>query len=97
VDAGRTIPEARLVINSGVSVIAIGVGVEDQRELEAIASQKRFVLNVNGFEDLDALALRMAHPLCGGSGKYRPVGLLCNCISSVGKDSNMVVWTITSY
>ena len=68
-NAQQTIPEARLVINSGVSVIAIGVGVEDQRELEGIVSQKRFVLNVPSFDDLNDLALRMAYPLCEGS-KY---------------------------
>ena len=69
VDDGQTLPEARLLSNAGVAIIAVGIGVDDQRELQAIASQSRFVINVASFDDLDDLALRMAHPLCASTGE----------------------------
>ena len=69
VDSGQTIPEARLVTNAGVTVIAIGIALSDTRELKSIASQPRFMFNVDNFDDLEELALKMVIPLCSGSCK----------------------------
>ena len=70
INASQTVAEARLVSNAGVTVITIGIGLSDTSEIESIASQPRFVINVDSFDDLEELALTMATPLCTGSCRF---------------------------
>ena len=68
VNGSLTIPEARLVKNSGATIAGIGVGLGDRRELEEIVSHpaSRFAKYVASFDHLEDIAPLFVHGLCRG-------------------------------
>ena len=63
-----TTGEARQLKAAGLAIAAIGVKMEDLRELVSVVSDPadRFMITVDDFEDLPKLGPRMAFGLCRG-------------------------------
>ena len=72
INSRRTIPEAELSRNVGVHIYAIGIGLTDTRELNAIASlpasDNSFA--VNDFDELSGLEKRIFSAICEGMLNY---------------------------
>ena len=51
----------------GITIISVGVGILNRRELEMMSSNPQtHVLVVRRFRDLDGVANKILHPLCRG-------------------------------
>lgn len=63
----NTIQEADLLKNTGVTVIAIGIGSGiKQTELQNIATDPQHVFNVSGFDALKSIVQELQDKACGG-------------------------------
>lgn len=67
-DPSETIRAAKNVHGDGVIVYAIGIANADQNELEQIASDKRYVINVPNFDEsiLSAVQVSISRLACEG-------------------------------
>jgi collagen type VI alpha len=73
VNAEQTIPEAELARKQGIHIFAIGVGVSDSWELNAIASQppERNTFLVNQFSELWNISEKLIDGTCKGNNSCR--------------------------
>ncbi|XP_069108494.1 cartilage matrix protein-like [Argopecten irradians] len=69
INSRRTIPEAQKAKGAGIDIYAIGIGLAETSELQAIASEPLtdFLYTVRGFEDLHHLKNRMFESICPGN------------------------------
>lgn len=68
INSARTVPEAQAAHSEGIHVYAIGVGLTDTRELDAIATppSSRNSFAVNDFDELNFLYQRIFASACPG-------------------------------
>ena len=65
VDAGLTIPNAKLLKNREFSIISVGIGNDiNQTELDAIASTKQDVYNVDGYDRVNDILEGLLKTTC---------------------------------
>ncbi|KAL3854705.1 hypothetical protein ACJMK2_013963 [Sinanodonta woodiana] len=69
INARRTIPEAELARTAGIHIYAIGIGLSDTKELDAIATPpaRENSFAVLDFNELAGLAFQMYSSICPGS------------------------------
>lgn len=68
INSRRTIPEAELARNEGIHIYAIGIGLQDTRELDGIATppKEENSFNVQSFDELSVLSERVFEAFCPG-------------------------------
>lgn len=68
VNSRRTIPEAELARNAGIHIYAIGIGLQDTKELDAMATPPKEdnSFNVQSFDELSVLSERVFEAFCPG-------------------------------
>ncbi|KAL3854733.1 hypothetical protein ACJMK2_013983 [Sinanodonta woodiana] len=68
INAGRTVPEAQLARADGIHIYAIGIGLPDTRELDAIASPpaSENSFSVRSFDELKGIKQKVFSSLCPG-------------------------------
>ncbi|XP_025106489.1 collagen alpha-3(VI) chain-like isoform X11 [Pomacea canaliculata] len=74
INSARTVPEAQAAHSEGIHVYAIGVGLTDTRELDAIATPpaSRNSFAVNDFDELNFLYQRIFASACPGVFTFPP-------------------------
>lgn len=75
VNSRRTIPEAELARREGIHIYAIGIGLTDTRELNAMATvpARDNSFNVNDFNELAGIKQQLFSAVCAG--KYACIAL----------------------
>jgi hypothetical protein len=68
VNSRETIPEAERVRSEGIHIYAIGIGLSDTREVDAIATPPKEdnSFNVQDFDELGVLSERVFQAFCPG-------------------------------
>lgn len=66
INSRRTIPEGKLARDAGITVFAIGIGIQDTRELDGIASRPldEYRFNVEDFEALQDIGWQLYSSIC---------------------------------
>lgn len=69
INSRRTIPEAVLARGDGIHIYAVGIGLRDTRELDAIATPPATEnsFNVQSFDELTALSEKVFQAFCPGT------------------------------
>lgn len=68
INSRRTIPDAELARDFGIHIYAVGIGLSDTRELDAIASEpaSENSFNVADFDELSGLGAKIFTSTCVG-------------------------------
>lgn len=68
INSRRTIPEAQRLRSAGIHIYAVGIGLQDTKELDAIATppKEENSFNVQDFDELATLSERVFQAFCPG-------------------------------